>query len=372
MLYDVYMNRTTMLEFISFKNPSAWTPRRKSRFLWALTTLVFLVFNTVYWPVHWRQTLSNPALIEEYVEHIASTRSIEDARQALRQGLEHIRPPAPEPYALAARMESQAAEEETAQLAANRAIVYRTLHQMPVNIPNLLPALQSAANLLAVSEVDAPSAGLVRRATTSFTAALHMREAAASFSVAEQISLLTLTGSVFSCQGKIGKTSATAPVPMLAYSGGGMDARRDAHIFVGGIDYADRQRGMHVVLIHATSGLVQQMGAFDLWTGREEAHRLTQFLLNAPKGCIGLFAVRDDGGANMTPALENALMGFGLERAAWVERAPAILGLRYSFAAIGVKGAAPGTALQAWCPEQYQGYRGFPVACGVLKGEAAP
>ncbi len=148
-----------------------------------------------------------------------------------------------------------------------------------------------------------------------------------------------------------------------------MDARRNAQIMVGNRVYGDRQRGMHVVLLDRTTSAVLQTGVFDLWENATEAKRMRHFLEDAPTGCIGLFAVCDDGSAFLTAALEQALFGFGLDRLALDGREQVMLGLRYSFAAIGVKGAARGTAMQSWSPEKFKGYRGHPVLCAVFQGE---
>ena len=51
---------------------------------------------------------------------------------------------------------------------------------------------------------------------------------------------------------------------------------------------------------------------------------------------------------------------------AMIQRRPRFFGMRYSFAAIGVKGAIPGKAMQAWSPDAYDGKSGHPVACGVI------
>ncbi len=74
----------------------------------------------------------------------------------------------------------------------------------------------------------------------------------------------------------------------------------------------------------------------------------------------------------MTEELEAELRAFGLAREANIDRRSAILGLRYSFAAIGVKGAREGAALQAWSPEAFQGRDGHPVVCGVLRAGQEP
>jgi hypothetical protein len=132
------------------------------------------------------------------------------------------------------------------------------------------------------------------------------------------------------------------------------------------------RRGMHVVLIEPERGQVTGSSVFDVWRSAAEAERLTRYLQDVLPGTIAAFAVYDDASAHVNPALEEALREFGLERRTLVGRTPALYGRRFSFAAIGVKGAAPGSALQAWSPGDYQvpgdsvQHASHPVHCGVL------
>lgn len=139
-----------------------------------------------------------------------------------------------------------------------------------------------------------------------------------------------------------------------------------AHIFLHNRDYGGAERGMHVALIDPVTGEPTQLGVFDIWAAPENADRMARMLNAAPNGTVGAFAVYDDASANMTDALEDALRSFGFLPETILQRRPRFYGLRYSYAAIGVKGAIPGQAMQAWSPDEFDGRPGHPVACMVL------
>lgn len=337
--------------------------------VWLLIGAVFVLFNSVYWPARSCQERSHPASFVAYAQDLFDKDQPEAARDILLGGIARLNPPAPEPHALLSQVYGILDDPAGAMHARHRADFYRALQHTPVDAASVVRAAEGAASAYASLQLDTPAGNMMRHAAASFGAAFDIHDALAALPVTVQIALLEMGGSRFSFDGRIGDTGVVAPAPMLVYSGGGMDARRNAHILVGGRDYADGQRGMHVVLLDAETAAVLQTGVFDLWESVEEARRMRQFLVDAPRGCIGLFAVRDDGSAFLTSGLEQALFDFGIDRLALVGRSPAILGLRYGFAAIGRKGAPPGTAMQSWSPEEFKGYRGHPVVCAVFHGK---
>lgn len=334
--------------------------------IWALLAGLFVVFNILYWPAYRRQALTHP---ESFVAY-AKTLPDDAAAEALRQGISRFNPPYEEPYLLLADLESRALRGDVAGQCTARARFYEALPKKSLTVEDYFKL--AGAMSQPYQNLGADALPAVRVAVASLSRALGLPDVVTTWPLPEQLGLLALGGSVFSTDGYIGQTGVRVPVPVLAYSGGGIDEHRGAHIFVGGDDHASRQRGMHIVLLNAETGAVIRADLFDLWNSTFEAERMLHLLDNAPEGCIGLFAVCDEGAAFMAGTVENGLLQFGLERRTFVGREPRVLGLRFSFAAIGVKGAPRGSALQVWSPDRFLGYRGHPVACGVFPGGGTP
>ncbi len=336
-------------------------PWAKVLLVWGVLAVLFAVFNILYWPVYRKEALTHPEAFVDY----AGTLPPGEARQVVKQGLEQFNPPWDIPYLRLAELERQAGNMGSAAALEARAAFYRLLQQDPVPAEGLAALAHTARTGSVAVQVTEVVEGL-SRATSSLAAAFGLGADLNSWAPEAQLAIFTLGGSVFSTDGTIGGTGVRAPMPLLVYSGGGMDQRRGAHILVGPADHAARQRGMHIVLLTPDTGAVLRADRFDLWESTFEAERMLHFLTNAPEGCIGLFAVCDDGSAFMTSVVEEGLVRFGLGRRARVGREPRILGLRFSFAAVGVKGAPPDSALQAWSPDQFKGHRGHPVLCAVF------
>ena len=352
-----------MNEEASIACPGGQPPRPLTKvvLVWGLLGVLFALFNILYWPVYRKEALTHPEAFVEY----ASTLPPAEARQVLHKGLEQFNPPWDLPYLRLAELEKQAGVLESTVFLEARARFYGLLQQDPLPVEALAALVGAAYPDKNATLLPEAVAGL-SLAAASFADALGIGKAFDAWTPEAQHTLFALGGSVFSMSGEIGGTGVRAPVSMLVYSGGGMDARRGAHILVGPEDHAARQRGMHIVLLTPDTGAVIRADLFDLWENTFEAERMLHFLNNAPEGCIGLFAVCDDGSAFITSVVEEGLMRFGLDRRARVDREPRILGLRFSFAAIGVKGAPPGNALQAWSPDRFKGHRGHPVVCAVF------
>lgn len=357
---------------------TALSNRTRVLVLCTLMLAAFAVFNAIYWPLHTLQQRRAPENFHAYARSLHAAGDRTAAIVVLQQGLERFRPPVAAPYQdlqawldAAGQPEAAVRYEAAGQLyaafdrdvadrtAALKAAAQAALKQQPVNV--LPESMERPAALLAVSV--AALAGLTREGF--------------QFSYAEHLGLLQATGNALRDDGMIGTTGVRSPVNILVQSGGGAGMYRQAHIIVEGRDLGRPRRGFHVVLIEADTGRVVGSSIFDVWSSREEADRMAQYLSDATEGTIGAFAVYDDASANLTPALLAQLVAFGLQPGAYVQRNPVLLGLQFSFAALGVKGAAPGSALQAWSPYRYKRpnddktYFGHPVTCGVFLPEEA-
>lgn len=353
------MTDPTPIEACNASRVTRLRPLAKVALIWTILAVIFAAFNLVYWPVYRRQALEQPESFLAY----ADTLRDDAARRVLQQGIARFNPPLETPYARLAELEARAGNTAAAERHKTRASFYRALNQGTAknDLSELTRSISEA--YVAVPSTAAKAVGV---AAASFCEALRIGDLTDQWTLPQQIALFALGGGTLSLDGTIGASLVKAPVSLLVYSGGGIDERRGAHIFVGDTDHASVQRGMHIVLLDAETGAVIRADLFDLWDSVDEAERMPVFLNNAPDGCIGLFAVCDEGSAFMTNAIEAGLMRFGIEKGAVVEGEPRILGLRYSFAAIGVKGAPAGSAMQAWSPDRFHGHRGHPVVCAVF------
>lgn len=147
--------------------------------------------------------------------------------------------------------------------------------------------------------------------------------------------------------GEIGGTGLQAPVVIEVNSGGPADF---AYVTVGGGDDAQdgsvHSPGYNVAVVHPRSGkLVEQRGFNTTPGGSEsEAAALADMIDAVPDGRIVVVAMQGDGAAHLTEAAVDALHQIGGQvdprgTAGW------------SHAIIGVKGAAPGTALEVAGPD---------------------
>jgi len=333
--------------------------------LWLLVAMLFGGFNAAFWPAYRHQKAMAPENFLARAQTLYAREGSAAGIACLLRGIAAQHPPYAEPYETLHAWLSEAGHAEEAARWKPKILFYAAftandfgealgraiqaeLHRNPV--PPITPAL--------VRHLEALS--------LDFAAALGSREAAAFLTPEERLALLRLSGDAIRTDGQIGGTGVRSPMDILVQSGGGEGARRLAHIIIRDRNFAVSKRGLNVVLADGVSGQILQWGLFDIWESAGEAERLVRLLRDAPAGCIGVFAVFDDASVNLSAALETELLRFGLERQAVINRQPALFGLRYSFAAIGVKGAACGTALQSWCPDTFQGHRGHPVTCGVL------
>ena len=147
--------------------------------------------------------------------------------------------------------------------------------------------------------------------------------------------------------GAIGGTGVQAPVAIEVNSGGPAGF---AYITVegegGGEDGSVHRPGYNLAVIDATTGQLLQRQGFDTTPdgSQAEAAALAAFIEAIPQGRIVAVALQGDGTANLTAQAVAAFGAIGAEAdprgsSGWLH------------AIIGVKGAAPGTALEAAGPE---------------------
>jgi hypothetical protein len=137
----------------------------------------------------------------------------------------------------------------------------------------------------------------------------------------------------------IGATGATSPVEITVNSAG-LNAGDFAYITVSEEDSSTHRRGYNLAVVDPKTGEVVQTAAFDTWANEYESQDLADFIAQISDGYIVAIAVKDDGAANLTEQSVRQLQSLGAQ----VD----LRGTEHlSHAIIGVKGAAPGTALEA-------------------------
>lgn len=332
----------------------------------AVTAIIvgaFGLFNLVYLPLWRSNALRQPENFIKAAEHYARSGDREKAVKLLKTGINLFHPPLAKPYALLSNLE------ENEPVYKYRATIYEWIAQRRFEVSTWQPALSEAITqkVVTIPAFSASREPIIRTCARDLAGAWSAPyDWSTTLSYEMQAAFLCLSYGVWSSEGTIGTTGVQAPVDLVVQSGGGQGDQRTVHIFVGGDEYALRRRGLHVVLLEPTEGKVMNAGYYDLWADAREAERLTQVLADAPMGIIGLFGVYDEASENISHALEVELQSFGLYKAAWYKRRPAFYGLRWSFAAIGVKGAPQGSALQTWCADNFEGTLAHPVVCAVF------
>jgi hypothetical protein len=147
--------------------------------------------------------------------------------------------------------------------------------------------------------------------------------------------------------GEIGATGVQAPLSIEVNSGGPADF---AYITVGSGDEAQdgsiHSPGYNVAVIHPRSGkLLEQRGFNTTPSGSEsEAAALADMIAAVPDGRIVVVAMQGDGAAHLTEEAVEALHQIG-------GRVDPRGMVGWSHAILGVKGAAPGTALEVAGPD---------------------
>lgn len=135
----------------------------------------------------------------------------------------------------------------------------------------------------------------------------------------------------------IGQTGVTAPVviDIHAFDEAFMTLSDDEGRTV---DASAGRRGINVAVVDERTGELLDRRGFDTAANTYEADALAAYLAEVPAGRIVLLASKSDGTTFLTPAARTALAGLGIQ---------AELSAGERLAAVGVQGAAPGTAAQA-------------------------
>ncbi len=133
----------------------------------------------------------------------------------------------------------------------------------------------------------------------------------------------------------IGKTGANSPLDIEVKAGA------LASIKVNGRETARQTRGYNIVALDPKSGALIESRAFDTVDDRVGSRALTAFIEKIPDGLIVVVAAQGDAAINLGDRAANAfkLLGGALDPRAQPSN---------SYALIGVKGAAPGAAIEAF------------------------
>jgi len=138
---------------------------------------------------------------------------------------------------------------------------------------------------------------------------------------------------------RIGSTGRASPVDLVVTSAG-REVGRTASILVNGVEVAPNHRGYNVAVVDPESGAVTARDAFDTFRSESEAGRLADFIRAVPEGAIVAAVIKDEGVASLTGEAVAALASLG-----------GAVDPRGSFHAshllVGVKGASPGSAVEA-------------------------
>lgn len=156
----------------------------------------------------------------------------------------------------------------------------------------------------------------------------------------------------------IGRTGLKAPVDLAAHSTG-----EHAEIWVDGRQVGLDQRGMNAVAVDASSGEVLSADAFDMAYWPDGSTLLEQWVAGQPGGAIVLLAVRRDASRLFGPRALRALRRIGATADLRRKR-----DARY--VAIGVRGARPGTALEAEPGSSRRSGAPRDKAAGLRRGSA--
>ena len=136
----------------------------------------------------------------------------------------------------------------------------------------------------------------------------------------------------------IGRTGVTSPVDLQVVSAG-METGNEASIYVNAHQRAVNRRGYNLVAIDPASGDVLWSDLFDTLVSPAESGRLAEAVGRLPAGTIVAMAVKDEASGALTDEAVLAFRSLGGQ--------DDIRGrYRVSHLLVGVKGAAPGTAIE--------------------------
>ncbi|NOZ05314.1 MAG: hypothetical protein GXP41_03025, partial [Chloroflexi bacterium] len=139
----------------------------------------------------------------------------------------------------------------------------------------------------------------------------------------------------------IGATGVSATTPILVESAG-EEVGNLAHVYVAGHDVVSAQRGFNLAVIEPQTMGVVSRATFDTHLDPVASGRLADFVAHIPRGQIVAVAVADEGSRLLGDAAVGALRSLGLR-----QNLQGGAHFRWSYAALGVKDAPPGSALEA-------------------------
>lgn len=138
---------------------------------------------------------------------------------------------------------------------------------------------------------------------------------------------------------RIGRTEASAPVDLYVLSAG-KPYGWTSSIVVNGEELSPDRRGYNLVALDPKTGALRARENFDTFLDRQASARLAAFIDRLPRGTLVVAAVKDEAAGQLT---EEAVAAF--------HRIGARENLRgrlfASHLVVGVKGASPGTAMEA-------------------------
>jgi hypothetical protein len=135
-----------------------------------------------------------------------------------------------------------------------------------------------------------------------------------------------------------------------------MEAGNEGSIYVNGYQRAVNRRGYNLVAIDPASGDVLWSDLFDTLVSPGESHRLAEAIGRLPAGTIVAVSVKDEASGALTEEAVAALRSLG-------GREDIRGRYRLSHLLVGVKGAAPGTAIEQ------SGYARLVAALGFAPGQ---
>ncbi len=139
----------------------------------------------------------------------------------------------------------------------------------------------------------------------------------------------------------IGATGVSATTPILVESAG-EEVGNLAHVFVAGRDVVSAQRGFNLAVIDPQTTEVAARTSFDTHFDPAASRRLADFIAGIPRGQIVAVAVADEASRLLGDEAVDALHSLGLS-----QDLRGKTHFRWSYAALGVKDAPSGSALEA-------------------------
>lgn len=137
----------------------------------------------------------------------------------------------------------------------------------------------------------------------------------------------------------IGRTGVQAPANIVVESAG-EEVGDFGHVYVNGQDVGANERGYNLVVLDPQTGAVKQSAAFDTHLEPAASQALAAAIAAIPAGDVVAVAAADEASRLLGPEAVDALRTIG---AAGDLRDR----FRWGHAVLGVKGAVPGTALEA-------------------------